>query len=82
MNAIVIKEFKRRGELQTIGSVIEITEEAVSLLAGYVEAVPTLPDDEPSPCFCCHGQDYWLSRINGDSICRRCHPPAPGAERG
>lgn len=35
---------------------------------------------EGTPCYSCHGNDYWQSRITGDAICRKCHPPAPGAE--
>lgn len=47
-----------------------------------VDTLPLLPAlPEKTPCYCCHGADYWQSRINGDSICRKCHPPAPGAER-
>ena len=33
----------------------------------------------PPRCFNCKGQDLWRSR-HGVTVCRRCHPPAPGAE--
>lgn len=29
-------------------------------------------------CFSCWGRDFW--RGSGAVVCRRCHPPAPGAE--
>lgn len=29
-------------------------------------------------CFACGGLDFWRGR--GLKACRRCHPPAPGAE--
>ncbi len=45
--------------------------------------VPTLPHPgaaELSPaCPSCGGTDFWRSRA-GWSVCRECHPPAPGAE--
>lgn len=31
-------------------------------------------------CFTCRGADWWDSTA-GQTVCRRCHPPAPGAER-
>jgi hypothetical protein len=41
-----------------------------------------LPERWPTggPCRCCGGMDFWTS-VYGLSVCRRCHPPAPGAER-
>lgn len=33
-----------------------------------------------SACACCGGADGWVSRISGARLCRRCHPPVPGAE--
>jgi hypothetical protein len=40
------------------------------------------PQPEPAKliCYWCHSTDFWLS-IYDRNICRRCHPPAPGAER-
>ena len=32
-----------------------------------------------SPCRACRGSDYWKS-VQGEKVCRTCHPPAPGAE--
>lgn len=32
----------------------------------------------PVICYSCWGSDFWQSR--GGVVCRRCHPPAPGAE--
>jgi len=34
-------------------------------------------------CYCCKGTDYWLAGTvkYPNWVCRRCHPPAPGAER-
>src|SRR6185369_1601897 len=35
------------------------------------------------PCYCCKGTDYWLGGTEKYPhwVCRKCHPPAPGAER-
>ena len=30
-------------------------------------------------CYVCRGSDFWTG--SGATVCRRCHPPAPGAER-
>lgn len=32
----------------------------------------------PVTCFSCWGSDFWQG--TGAVVCRRCHPPAPGAE--
>lgn len=32
----------------------------------------------PLVCFSCWGGDFWQG--SGAVVCRRCHPPAPGAE--
>ena len=34
-------------------------------------------------CYCCKGTDYWLAGTEKYPhwVCRKCHPPAPGAER-
>lgn len=34
----------------------------------------------PVACFSCRGIDFW--RGSSAIVCRRCHPPAPGAETG
>ena len=36
--------------------------------------------EEPAPvvCYACRGTDFWSGA--GTTTCRRCHPPAPGAE--
>lgn len=34
----------------------------------------------PVVCYVCRGTDFWAG--TGKVTCRRCHPPAPGAERG
>ena len=45
---------------------------------------PQLPDlpaigmQADGTCFCCKGRDWWRSKVK--MTCRRCHPPAPGAE--
>lgn len=38
---------------------------------------------ERNTCYCCRGTDYWLGGTEQYSswVCRKCHPPAPGAER-
>lgn len=42
---------------------------------------PLLPHERP--CYCCKGTDYWLAGTEKYPrwVCRKCHPPAPGAER-
>lgn len=41
------------------------------------------PADDPvtRPCPSCWLDDFWRS-VSGRLICRRCHPPAPGADSG
>jgi len=43
--------------------------------------------DRPAPtvtavssCYGCGERDSWRARIGGHLVCRRCHPPVPGAE--
>ncbi len=31
-------------------------------------------------CYSCGGSDWWTHRDGGPPVCRRCHPPASGAE--
>lgn len=44
-----------------------------------VSRIP-VPSEAPAPpvCFSCWGSDFWQG--SGAVVCRRCHPPAPGAE--
>lgn len=46
----------------------------------YETPVPTATASPVRTCYACKGVDHWLS-IHGLTICRKCHPPAPGAER-
>lgn len=39
----------------------------------------TAPSPTHVECACCGGTDFWSSEWV-HRICRRCHPPAPGAE--
>lgn len=41
-------------------------------------AAPASADPGRLVCFCCGSTDFW--RGVGLVVCRRCHPPAPGAE--
>ena len=47
------------------------------------EAPESSQTGEPTRiCFCCRGSDFWQSAHDPERwVCRRCHPPAPGAER-
>jgi hypothetical protein len=49
--------------------------------AAMLPPLPLLPHQRP--CYCCKGIDYWLAGTKKYPhwICRKCHPPAPGAER-
>ena len=42
------------------------------------EGKPNLKAPSPVVCYTCHGTDFWIG--TGKVTCRRCHPPAPGAE--
>ncbi len=37
------------------------------------------PEPAPLVCYWCRGVDFWQSSTV--TVCRNCHPPAPGAER-
>ncbi len=62
------------------------TKPTKALSVGFVGALPRLmptnrmPAEDPAPlvCYTCHGTDFWAG--TGKVTCRRCHPPAPGAE--
>jgi len=41
-------------------------------------AAPVSSDLRALVCLTCRGTDFWRGR--GAVVCRRCHPPAPGAE--
>lgn len=41
-------------------------------------AAPVSADPGRLACFSCGGTDFW--RGSGVVACRKCHPPAPGAE--
>lgn len=45
MQAIVVKEFTRRGDIQKVGDVIEIPVDAILNLAGFVEVVPAVTEE-------------------------------------
>jgi len=42
------------------------------------EGKPNLQAPSPVVCYVCRGTDFWIG--TGKTTCRRCHPPAPGAE--
>ena len=44
---------------------------------------PTSQTTQHAICPCCNGSDFWLSAVQENhSVCRKCHPPAPGSEKG
>jgi hypothetical protein len=47
-------------------------------VAGEVAEVRVIA---PLPCHVCKGRSWWRSTA-GRTVCRTCHPPAPGAEAG
>lgn len=77
MQVETIAAFKLHGEIIQPGTVLEIPLEAFEKLKGKVAAVH--PETAKLICYCCKSTDFWLS-IHGRMICRKCHPPAPGAE--
>lgn len=66
----------------TVAKVAVATAKENAILAALPCPVKVIPPPPPEVegCYCCKGQDFWISRINGDAICRRCHPPAHRAE--
>lgn len=63
----------------------ESSAEDLALLAAIerLDRVPsptTSPDKAESSCYGCGSRDWWRSRHGGHLVCRRCHPPVPGAE--
>lgn len=42
------------------------------------EGKPNLQAPSPVVCYACRGTDFWIG--TGKVTCRKCHPPAPGAE--
>ncbi|MBL9086890.1 MAG: hypothetical protein JNM10_07075 [Planctomycetia bacterium] len=40
----------------------------------------TRPDKARMSCYGCGTRDWWRARHGGHLVCRRCHPPVPGAE--
>ncbi len=38
------------------------------------------PDNAGTSCYGCGTRDWWRARHGGHLVCRRCHPPVPGAE--
>lgn len=59
-----------------IGKILELSQDQAIRLAGKVK-----PIQEPAKkiCYWCRSTDFWISKY-GRTICRVCHPPAPGAE--
>lgn len=48
------------------------------LVTAQEEQESTTDTTAPVTCFSCWGVDFWQG--SGAVVCRRCHPPAPGAE--
>lgn len=59
----------------------DLGREDLALLRG-IERLdrPAATKTAVSCCYGCGGRDWWRSRIGGHLVCRRCHPPVPGAE--
>lgn len=55
----------------------ELKDEIRSHKAAIIAALP--PEPAPLVCYWCRGVDFWQSPTV--TVCRNCHPPAPGAER-
>jgi hypothetical protein len=120
MRCHVLKQFNRRGEPQLPGSIIEVPEDMIPKLAGYVQAIASADSYSPAlppvpkgrgiwkladfcrdtieatvitpsgiparPSHACRYNthtDLWLTSCPDYPVwrCRKCHPPAPGAER-
>jgi len=62
------------------GQLIRLRKEQFTRLQGKVEPVNNDNPPKVLTCYCCRGSDFWLS-IYDKWTCRRCHPPAPGAEK-
>jgi len=58
-----------------------LTKRGVYKLADYCPE-PTDQTTKHTICPNCKGDDFWQSAVQENhTICRRCHPPAPGAEK-
>jgi hypothetical protein len=78
-------------EIQTVAKVAKVekvaaTEKPPSQVSQLSQAEPPEKSTTLSnhrPCYCCKGTDYWLGGTEKYPhwICRKCHPPAPGAEK-
>lgn len=68
MQCRVMKPFNRHGELQLPGIIIEVSEEALSKLAGYVQ--PITPDEGRGLPHYCQTGACWCSALLPD----RDHP--------
>lgn len=60
-----------------------VSDEVVELLARQEITTVTTTENvtvtaATITCYSCWGSDFWTG--TGATVCRRCHPPAPGAE--
>lgn len=57
-----------------------LARQATTIVTARGEPENTIVNAPPVVCYVCRGTDFWAG--TGKVTCRRCHPPAPGAERG
>lgn len=67
MNVIVTKSFSRRGEMQLPGSIIDVPDDMLSPLQGYVKPVP---DHCRYWKQVCHSTLMYQEQCTGDQACR------------
>lgn len=73
MRCQVIKSFNRRGEIQNPGSIIEVPDDALSKLAGYVQVIqPTTRDPKTFPHYCKPSDSWCSGKLPGREYPKDC----------
>jgi hypothetical protein len=88
MKVKVISELSSAKGIIPVGRIIEVSPALLAKLQGKVEPVGSTippavyrPESARTTCYTCRGSDYWVSRYDAALRCRKCYPPAPGAEK-
>jgi hypothetical protein len=72
----IIKPFNRRGELQPLGSIIEVPEEMILTMSGYVQIIADdgyCPDRTSLPHYCQTGDSWCGGKLPGKDYPTLCY---------